>query len=392
MELNRKQEEALRIAIDRYRAGEPYTVISGYAGSGKSTTITFIISALGLDPEKEVAYITFTGKASEVLRSKGCPNAMTAHRLLYYSKQLPNGKFIYRPRPRLDGLYKLFIVDEVSMLPLDLWNLLLSHHVPVIACGDPFQLPPISKEQDNRVLEHPHIFLDEVMRQAKESDIIRLSMDIRAGKKIIPFNGNDVRVFKKTDSTMSMLNWADQVITATNKSREAINECMREQQGRGPEPEIGDKVICCHNSWDFISDKGDNPLINGTIGYIDSFTLKDIAYKTRCSTKRVKVMMANISSESGIFANIPIDYMALTIGEKALTPQEEYRIRKNLSNPPPPIEFNYGYAITGHRAQGSQWGKVLVVEEYFPFDKEEHDRWVYTGITRSVDRLTLILK
>lgn len=89
MELTRKQEEGLRIAIDRYNHNEPYTVIAGYAGTGKSTLINFIIAALEVNPEDEVAYITFTGKASEVLREKGCPNAMTAHKLLYYSKQMP---------------------------------------------------------------------------------------------------------------------------------------------------------------------------------------------------------------------------------------------------------------------------------------------------------------
>lgn len=278
------------------------------------------------------------------------------------------------------------------MLPLDLWELLLSHGIYVIACGDPFQLPPILEEQDNHVLDHPHVFLDEVMRQAKESDIIRLSMDIRARKRIAPFKGNDVRVFKKTDSTISMLKWADQIITATNKNRSMINNIMREEAQRGAEPEIGDKVICCHNSWSFITDEGDNPLTNGTIGYIDSFTLQNITYNTRLSKKVAKVMMANINSENGYYSNIPIDYLALTTGEKTFTPQEEYRARKILANPPLPIEFNYGYAITCHRSQGSQWSKVLVCEEGFPYDKEEHARWVYTAVTRSVDRLTLVLK
>lgn len=191
MELTRKQEEGLRIAIDRYNHNELYTVIAGYAGTGKSTLINFIIAALEVNPEDKVAYITFTGKASEVLREKGCPNAMTAHKLLYYSKQMPNGKFFYRPRPSLEKDYKVIVVDEVSMLPKDMWDLLLTHGIYVIACGDPFQIPPIDKNQDNGILNNPHIFLDEVMRQAKESDIICLSMDIREGKKINPFRGND---------------------------------------------------------------------------------------------------------------------------------------------------------------------------------------------------------
>ena len=62
MELTRKQEEGLRIAVERYHQNEPYTVIAGYAGTGKSTLIKFIISALDINPER-VAYIAYTGKA-----------------------------------------------------------------------------------------------------------------------------------------------------------------------------------------------------------------------------------------------------------------------------------------------------------------------------------------
>lgn len=137
MILTNKQQEGLKIAVARFKAHEPYTCVSGYAGSGKSTLIKFIVNALELKDD-QVAYVAYTGKAASVLRHKGCPNAMTAHKLLYYSKRLPNGKFLYRPRPSLDGDYKVIVVDEVSMLPKQLWDLLLSHGIYVLACGDPF--------------------------------------------------------------------------------------------------------------------------------------------------------------------------------------------------------------------------------------------------------------
>lgn len=171
--------------------------------------------------EEEVAYIAFTGKASEVLREKGCPNAQTAHRLLYYSKQMPNGKFVYKPRPHIE--YSLIVVDEVSMLPIDMWELLLSHGVYVIACGDPFQLPPVDKTKENHILDNPHIFLDEVMRQAKESDIIVTSMNIREGKSIVPMRGNDTQIFRKQELVAGMYGWADEILVAKNKNRFDIN-------------------------------------------------------------------------------------------------------------------------------------------------------------------------
>lgn len=392
MELTRKQEEGLRIAIDRYNHNEPYTVIAGYAGTGKSTLINFIIAALEVNPEDEVAYITFTGKASEVLREKGCPNAMTAHKLLYYSKQMPNGKFFYRPRPSLEKDYKVIVVDEVSMLPKDIWDLLLTHGIYVIACGDPFQIPPIDKNQDNGILNNPHIFLDEVMRQAKESDIICLSMDIREGKKINPFKGNDTQVFNKKDLCDGMYFWADQILVSTNKSRHDINSYIRDDLGRGFEPEINDKVICLRNCWDTLSEKQCDPLINGSIGTISAMHMESIDYIIMGQKVTAPVLVTDLITSNDEYKNLHIDYTALTTGEKFFNPRQEYIIRKNKQNPELPIEFNFGYAITGHRAQGSQWNKVLVLEESFPFDRIEHARWLYTTVTRAAEKLTLILK
>lgn len=390
MELTNKQEQGLKIAIERYRHREPYTVISGYAGTGKSTLIKFIIAALDLEPEN-VAYIAYTGKASEVLRSKGCPNAMTAHRLLYFSKQMPNGRFMYRPRPSL-GPYKLIVVDEISMLPIDMWELLLSHGIYVIACGDPFQLPPVDKDKDNHVLDNPHIFLDEIMRQAKESDIICTSMDIREGKKLLPLKGNDIQIFHKKDLVTGMYGWANQILVATNATRQDINDFMREEVNRGPEPEIGDKIICLSNCWDLTSQYEDNPLINGTIGYLKDFEHGTETYNLKGKEVTAPILFATIEVENDEYRSVPIDYTALTTYKKYFSGPDEYYIRKNKKNPALPIEFNYGYSITTHKAQGSQWDQVLVVEEPFPFDKEEHARWLYTAITRSARKCTLVLK
>lgn len=136
MILTNKQEQALRECLRRYKSGELYTVIAGYAGVGKTTLINFIISVLDLD-EMQVAYIAYTGKAAQVLRNKGCFNAMTAHRLLYKSIQKSDGSFIHIPLDSLPMGLKLIVVDEVSMLPKPMWDLLLSHRIHVLAAGDP---------------------------------------------------------------------------------------------------------------------------------------------------------------------------------------------------------------------------------------------------------------
>lgn len=137
MELTAKQKQGLEIAIERYHAHEAYTCIAGYAGTGKSTLIQFIIAALGIPAEK-VCYVAYTGKAAQVLRQKGCHNPITAHSLLYNAVSLPNGKYKFEAKPNLGGKYELIVVDEVSMLPKIMWLKLLSHHIHVIAMGDPF--------------------------------------------------------------------------------------------------------------------------------------------------------------------------------------------------------------------------------------------------------------
>ena len=90
--LTEKQEQGLKIAIERYKNKEPYTVIAGFAGTGKSTLVSRIIQALGLEPH-EVCFVAYTGKAALVLKNKGNLNAKTAHRLLY--KHIPKGDGTY---------------------------------------------------------------------------------------------------------------------------------------------------------------------------------------------------------------------------------------------------------------------------------------------------------
>ena len=390
MTLTNKQQEGLNIAVARYKAKEPWTCISGYAGSGKTTLVRFIIEALNIDPEF-VAYIAFTGKAAQVLRQKGCPNAMTAHRLLYYSKPTPSGRFVYTPRPSIP--YRVVVVDEVSMLSKELWDLLLSHGAYVIACGDPGQLPPINKDSCTDVLNHPHVFLDEIMRQAQESEIIRLSMDIREGRPIQYMRGNEVQVISGKDFVPGMYTWADQIITATNKTRFEINSQMRAAANRGVYPEVGDKIICNRNCWDISDTMEVNALVNGTIGYITDISSIDYQYPHRLLPDPVPLFQTSFKTEyDEEFVDVPIDQSTIINNTKFLTPQQEYLFFKTpqLKAEPMPVEFNYGYAITCHRSQGSQWNKVLVFEEDFPYSTEDHKRWLYTAVTRAADKLVLM--
>ena len=390
MELTYKQQQGLKIAVERFKNHEKYTVISGYAGTGKSTLVKFIVQALpGIDPYKDVVYTCFTGKAAQVLMSKGNTNAMTLHRLLYESIPKPDGSFLRRPRLSID--FPVVIVDQVSMAPADMMNLLFLHDVYVICLGDPFQLPPIDKNSDNHLLDEPHVFLDQVMRQAMDSQIIRLTMDIREGKQIRHFDGKDVKVLDQKNLNTGMLMWADQIISGTNRTRVQMNNNMRELLGRGNSPEDGDKVICLRNYWDDWADNGDY-LVNGTIGFISRVYSTFNAIPAYYGGKIIDVTQAQFLSDAGAnYGELQMDTKEILTGEKALDNKTIYRLMRSKRHAHlVPYEFTYGYCITCHKAQGSQWDKVLVIQEGFPFDKLEHARWLYTAATRAIQKLVIV--
>lgn len=383
MILTAKQEEGLKIALERYRNHEPYTCVAGFAGTGKSTLIRFIISALNIKPEN-VCYIAYTGKAAQVLRSKGCPNAMTAHRLLYKSIRKEDGTYAHYPKRPIFP-YDIIVVDEVSMLPKRMWELLLSHRIHVLALGDPGQLPPVMAES-NGVLKSPHIFLDEVMRQAAESEIIRLTMDIREGKLLNPMLGQEVRIVGRDELFQpGFLAWGDQIICGKNDTRNEINRVMREikMQTDNNEPLIGDRIICLHNEWECINLTGD-ALVNGLSGTISALKYTN---DNPFMEKTPIIDFAPDIDDSDTFKELEVDYKIFTEKVPTVTNENFRKIPKYFH----PKEFDYGYCITCHKSQGSEYDKVIVLEEYLKGEsKSDHSRWLYTAATRAAKKLIIV--
>ena len=341
MELNEKQKQGLQIAVDRYNQGFKYTVIAGYAGTGKSTLVKFIISALpNIDPEIDVVYTSFTGKATQVLQKKGNKNVSTLHKLLFESIPRPDGTFFRKPVEIVP--YKVVIVDECSMVPKDLLQRLASYSVHIICLGDPG-------------------------RQEAESEIIKLTMDIRDGKPLNHYIGQQVQILDKDELTTGMLEWADQIICATNATRVALNNQMRNLLGHEGEPEDGDKVICLKNNWEIFSDD-ENPLVNGTIGYLRNSFSTYINLPARITgdnkAKKLDIIKAEFVSDTGeSYGDLDMDKKLILTGEPGLDWKTSYKMRKNWKYMNMvPEQFTYGYAITCHKAQGSEWDKVLVID------------------------------
>ena len=370
--LTEKQQEGLDICLKRYFSDEPYTIIAGYAGTGKSYLVNAIVDKFGFK-EYEIAYACYTGKAALVLQKQG-KNAITLHKLLYNSYPNGFGGFIHRPKLKLDYNYKLIIVDEISMCPKELWNLLMRHGVYVIGLGDPFQLPPIGDSLN--LLDKPHVFLTEVMRQALDNDIIKYSMELREGKELQPgIRGKNIQTYSKAELTTGMMLWADQILCGKNTTRRDLNKQMRELLGKKDIIDDNEKLICLKNYWDFPSYK-ETFLVNGLIGEATNITLY----------KGLKRICADFEIENNDhFSGLTLDYKLLETGNPTIVKNERGKVI-----PSGKIEMDYGYAITVHKAQGSQFDKVLVYDEHL-YNEENHNRWLYTAITRAVDKVVVII-
>lgn len=359
-----------------YAKGEPMTVISGFAGTGKSSIINYFIE--NNDLMGKTRFVTFTGKASLVLQNKGLP-ATTIHRLIYDAfRNKRTGKFYFIRKETLDFRIKLIVIDEVSMVPMNLLNDLMSYNIPIIALGDPGQLEPIG--EDNGLLKKPDFFLDEIHRQAADNSIIRLSMLVREGRAL-PIITDDpfVKVLDKKDVNMGMLQWADQILCGKNATRKAINQDMRKALGHlGTYPNVGEKVICLRNYWDSVNTSED-PLINGTIGtvlkvkkpkYDDPLNILTEEVNMNIKADYSDTPWENIGADSNIF--------------KGFASHSQQHPRSNAQY----HEIDFGYAITTHKAQGSEFDKVLVFEERL--GGGSHARWLYTAVTRAADRIVII--
>lgn len=278
------------------------------------------------------------------------------------------------------------------MLPKTMWELLLSHDIHVIALGDPFQLPPVkeSKEEHHEILEHPHVFLEEIMRQAEDNEIIRLTMGIREQKPLDLFQGENVRIVDPSElSQPGLFGWPDQILVAKNATRHDYNDHIRatlfERESRVPQ--IGDKIICLQNEWNRINDT-DDALVNGMTGFIEDIELipRNIAvYTEQEYTPRIN-FKPDIE-DSGVFTNLLCDYKLFTEKTPMLDRYTMSRKYKECA----PSQFDYGYVITCHKSQGSEFDKVLVLEEYLRgATKEDHARWLYTAATRASKKLIIV--
>jgi exodeoxyribonuclease-5 len=333
----------------------------GYAGSGKTTLAKHVAERV----DGKVLFAAFTGKAALVMRSKGCFGATTIHSLIY--RALESGEAtpsfeLWDEAPASKA--KLIVIDECSMVDGELGRDLLSFGVPVLVLGDPAQLPPIQGGGFFTDTE-PDAMLTEVHRQAQDDPIIRLSMEIREGRRLAPGEYGATQVVRRDALDPQRVMQADQILVGRNVTRRAYNARMRERRGFADAlPMADDKLVCLRNN----RRKG---LFNGGLWLV----------KERPSSRRQIIKMRLEPEDLGCkTVKVSVRPECFTGAIETV----EWPQRKRYD------EFDFGYVLTVHKAQGSQWDDVVLFDESFAFP-DSHARWLYTGVTRAAKRLTLVL-
>lgn len=374
MDFSPQQDEALKAVAKWLKEGStPIFRLFGYAGTGKTTLARHF--AEGVDGD--VLFAAFTGKAAQVLRSRGATKANTIHSLIYRPRgeeeveDVTTGKTTIAPmfsvnRQSSVADAALIVVDECSMVDEELGRDLLSFGTPILVLGDPGQLPPISG--GGYFTEHePDFLLTEIHRQARDNPIIDLAMRVREGGELAYGDYGTTQIISKNDVTQDLVLDADQVLVGTNKTRKRYNHRLRILKGfQQPYPQSGDKLVCLRND----PSKG---LLNGS--------LWQVMTSSKETTKPGINLLLRPEEDDMGRGSAKVRLLKAAFEESDT--EIPWTTKKRFD------DFDFGYALTVHKAQGSQWNNVVLFDESWAF-RDTSDYWLYTAITRAVEKLTIV--
>lgn len=388
------QEKALKDIVAWYaewkknkRKQEFY--LAGYAGTGKSTIAEHALKKIGVE---NVRTGTYTGKAASVLRKKGVPGAQTIHSLIYKPVEDKDGKLKFIKSPVSDAASAdLILLDECSMVDEQIAADLRSFRKPILIMGDPGQLPPIHG-QGAFTNREPDAFLHEIHRQAADSPIIHLATLARQGKPLpLPYENGEVRVIRLSKQSAELIHRADtQVLCGLNKVRWKTTQMIRARLQHASAvdggllyeaPVKGERVICCKNNKELA-------IFNGLMGEIkkidhgeedDAPMLSFFEGENATDPWEMTVDMEDMG-------DVKVTVDPYLFGHHFTGGMTKPCTKKRIFN-----EFDWAYVITCHKAQGSQWEHVTVIDDADSF-RDNREKWRYTALTRAATGLTVLVR
>ncbi|MEO2081685.1 MAG: AAA family ATPase [Leeuwenhoekiella sp.] len=423
-------------------------VLKGYAGTGKTTVIGAIVKNLWKIKMSSVQ-LAPTGRAAKVISNYSDKPAHTIHRKIYYPKKERGGGVSFTLQ-RNKHRNTIFIVDEASMISDnasesklfengslldDLMSYVYSgHKCKLLLIGDQAQLPPVkmdlSPALDERNLQMQFdktvksIELDEVMRQAETSGILKNATRIRefindelyedfrfdlSGQNDVVrlIDGHEI-MDALGDSYRKYGNEGTAIIVRSNKRANLYNQQIRSRiLFKEEEVSAGDYFMVVKNNYFWLDTKSEAGFIaNGDIiEILEIFSIKEL-YGFRFA--EVKIQMTDypnlapfetvllldtltsetpsLSYEEGnkLYQEVMKDY-----ADEASKYKKFMKVKNNkFFNA---LQVKFSYAITCHKSQGGQWETIMVEQPYLPngMDKD-YLRWLYTAVTRARKKLYLI--
>jgi exodeoxyribonuclease-5 len=401
VKFSRDQAHAAKKIISWYFAPNrtPYITLGGYAGTGKTTLIGFIKSKISelhgkmakdmqpINGEKQkkhlkIALCSYTGRATQNLKThlqetdavSWRDTISTIHGLIYDPIENSRGVIVgWNKKEEID--VDLIIVDEASMIDQIIWRDLLSYNVPIIAVGDHGQLPPINGKFN--LMAKPVLTLEKIHRQAAGNPIIKVATHARKtgevphrdfGVNVVKYDRNDPFTSDTVEELLQGYTNDTIILCGYNTTRNKVNQYVRSALGFETEsPQAGDRVICQRNNHKM-------QIYNGMLGTLLSIREEGPDWYE-----------AEIQMDDG-----GVLYEGLIYGPQFGAPTG-INFTKDRALAGVGDLFDFGYALTVHKSQGSQAKRVIMFEERFKqMDDEMWKRWLYTGVTRAQEELFLV--
>jgi ATP-dependent exoDNAse (exonuclease V) alpha subunit len=421
-------------------------LLKGYAGTGKTTTISTFVNTLSSAGKKAVL-LAPTGRAAKVIAVYSKRPAFTIHKKIYFPKKQTNGSvdFVLQPNKHRNTI---FIVDEASMIPDgrqnqkmfessslldDLISYVYSgHQCKLIFIGDTAQLPPVklnvspALEADILTYDYDKIVteieLDEVMRQHENSGILanatqlRLQLQNEGNKFQFDIDFPDItRLIDGYDIEDALVMAYDRdgvedtaFIVRSNKRANQYNQQIR-MKIRGQENEIsaGDFVMIVKNNYYWLKESSAAGFIaNGDIcEVLKIFSIKEL-YGFKFAEVELRMidypdmqpfetvlLLDTLTSESPSLTYEESNKLYQTIKEDYAHEKSKFKQFLAIKNNKyfNALQVKFSYSMTCHKSQGGQWKTVFIEQPYLPDGvSKEYFRWLYTAMTRAQEKLYLI--